>query len=107
MQTKPKFLGTPADAQTKRRLGDTLAAGVLEPQFISIKNAATYSNRSEWVIKDELRRRLYEAVKAGRRTLIVFAGFKRYLAQFPAAKFAPPRERTALAATARRSSQRS
>ena len=64
-----------------------------EPLLISIKDAAKLVGLSEWSVEDLLRRGIYRAKKAGRRTLIEFASVKAHTAALPSAKFAPPRER--------------
>ena len=65
----------------------------VEPAFVSIEDAANYTSESPWVIKDLLRRGILKAKKAGRRTIVEFAGVKARAANLPVAKFAPPRER--------------
>ena len=49
---------------------------ILEPEFISIDDAARYTGESRWTVKDLLARGIYRGKKAGRRTLVVFASVK-------------------------------
>jgi hypothetical protein len=71
--------------------------GAIEPALVSIKDAATYTGESGWKVKQLLREGVYEAVKSGRRTLVVFAGVKDRVATLRPAKFAPPRRQKHLA----------
>jgi hypothetical protein len=74
-------------------MGESKGNDVVEPAYVSIENAANYTSESPWIIKDLLRRGALKAKKAGRRTLVEFAGVKERAANLPDAKFAPPRER--------------
>jgi hypothetical protein len=69
------------------------AADVVEPAYVSIDTAANYTSESPWVVKDLLRRGIYKAKKAGRRTIVEFSGVKERAANLPDAKFALPRQR--------------
>jgi hypothetical protein len=69
------------------------SAVALEPMLVSIADAAAYTGESLWTVKMRLRDGTYEAVKSGRRTLVVLATVKRYAENLPDAKFAAPRER--------------
>jgi hypothetical protein len=69
----------------------------LEPQYVSIRDAAKFSAVSEWTIKNLLRQGVLEARKSGRRTLVVFESVKRHAAALPDAKFAAPRPRGSVA----------
>jgi excisionase family DNA binding protein len=72
----------------------TTNAGI-EPAFLSIAEAATYTAESQWTVKDKLRRGIYRAKKSGRRTLVDMASVKAHLADLPDAKFAKPSPRKA------------
>ncbi|WFU09096.1 hypothetical protein QA646_17780 [Rhizobium sp. CB3090] len=61
----------------------------IEPEYISVNDAAIYAAESEWTVRDKLRRGIYRAKKSGRRTLIKFATVKAHLDQLPDASFAP------------------
>ena len=65
----------------------------LEPAYISIDDAARYTNESPWTVKELLRQGIYRAKKSGRRTLIVFASVKERMENLPDAKFAKPIKR--------------
>ena len=66
----------------------------LEPYALSIKNASAYTGESEWTTKQRIRLGIYEAVKSGRRTLVLFSSVKAYVHNLPRAKLQPlPRER--------------
>jgi hypothetical protein len=72
----------------------------VKPLTVSIAQAAEVSGTSEWWIKQQLRARELEAVKANRRTLIIFASLERRMARLPKAEFAPPTELVAKRAAA-------
>jgi hypothetical protein len=66
-----------------------------EPLFYSIDDTAHILAMSPWTVKDLLKRKVLRARKAGRRTLIEGPSVRDYAAALPAAKFLPPRRRTA------------
>lgn len=66
----------------------------IEPLTISIKTTSDATGESPWSVKNHLRNGVYRAVKSGRRTLVVYASVKERMANLPAAKFAPPRQRS-------------
>ena len=74
-----------------RTKSDSISLSDLKPRFVSIQDAAAYTSESTWVIKDLLRRGELKAKKAGRRTIVEFAGVKARAENLPDAKFAPPR----------------
>ena len=61
--------------------------------FYSIKDAARMLAISDWGVKDALRRGDLEGKKCGRRTLVTAASLHARAAQFPKAKFLPPRQK--------------
>jgi excisionase family DNA binding protein len=62
----------------------------LEPNFLSIVEAARYLGLGEFQVKQFLREEVLEAKKCGRRTLVVFESVKKFCETLPPAKFAPP-----------------
>jgi hypothetical protein len=60
----------------------------------SIKKTAEKTSESVWKVKDRLRRGEYEAVKAGRRTIIKPESVRKVFATFPPAIFQPVRQKT-------------
>jgi hypothetical protein len=59
----------------------------------SIKKTAEKTSESIWKVKDRLRRGEYEAVKAGRRTIVKPDSVRKVFATFPPAIFRPVRQR--------------
>jgi len=57
---------------------------------VSIEQGADLTGTSKWWIKEELRQGNLEAVKAGRRTLILFDSLEKRIESLPKAHFAPP-----------------
>jgi hypothetical protein len=74
----------------------------LEPVFVSIADAASYSGESEWRIKMLLREGILRARKSGRRTLVEFVSLKERNAALPVAIFTPPRRRATTSTVATR-----
>jgi hypothetical protein len=72
-----------------RTIGDPDAMGW------SIKYTADQTGESEWSVKNKLRRGLYEAVKSGRRTIILPNSVRRYFHTLPVAQYVPPVARAA------------
>jgi hypothetical protein len=66
-------------------------AGSIEPILVTIANAAAATGESEWQVRQLVSAGIYEAKKAGRRTLIVYAGIKKRVAGLPTAELCPPR----------------
>jgi hypothetical protein len=62
----------------------------IEPELVSIADAARYTGESEWTVKHRLRLGIYKAKKSGRRTLVIFATVKTHTKSLPDAMFAPP-----------------
>ena len=69
------------------------SAVALEPMLVSIPDAAAYTGESEWTVKQRLRNKTYAAVKAGRRTLVIFSTVKAFTASLPTARYSPPSRR--------------
>jgi hypothetical protein len=69
----------------------------LEPMLCSIPAAIKLLGRSERSIIDMIARGQLEAVKSDRRTLIVVASLKDYVASLPKAKGTPNRRHDTLA----------
>ncbi len=65
----------------------------LEPLYVSILEAARFTSESPWVVKVRLRKGIYAARKAGRRTLVEFATVKAFAQSLPKAKFAAPHQK--------------
>jgi hypothetical protein len=91
---------TPVPKRKHHRARTARGLPTIEPEFLSIADAATYTSESPWTVKMRLRSGVYEGVKAGRRTLVRFSSVKRHIATLPAAEFAapPPRIRRSSAA---------
>jgi hypothetical protein len=73
----------------------TVVHGRTRPVAVSIEQGAELSGTSPWWIKQKLRGRELDGLKAGRRTLVVFESLERLLARLPKAEFAPPVDRKA------------
>jgi hypothetical protein len=69
------------------------------PLFVSIKEVAEMTGESTWTVKDLLRRGIYKARKAGRRTLVEFESVKQRADSLPIAQFAPPSRGSATSRT--------
>lgn len=65
----------------------------LVPLYVSIIEAARFTSKSPWVVKNRLRKGIYAARKAGRRTPVEFASVKAFAESLPVAKFSAPRRR--------------
>lgn len=64
----------------------------------SVKQTAAKTSESRWVVVNvHLREGHYEAVKRGRRTIILPPSVRKYWATLPKAKFAPPLQRKSAA----------
>ena len=65
----------------------------LEPFAVSIKDAARCLGVSEWTVKQYVREKKLDAVKAGCRTLIVYKSMKRLFRSLPALILQPLKKR--------------
>ena len=65
----------------------------------SVKQTAAKTSESQWTVRNiRLRNGDYEAVKAGKRTIIIPASVRKFWATLPKATFAPPLQRNTKAA---------
>jgi hypothetical protein len=65
----------------------------------SVQKTSEKTGESRWMVWEHLRRGDYEAVKSGRRTIILPDTVRRHWATKPRATFAPPRQRSAATQT--------
>jgi hypothetical protein len=65
----------------------------------SIKEVASSTGQSEWLVKHKLRKGRYRAKKEGRRTIIINESVREDFENLPDATFAPPRRRRSSALT--------
>ena len=68
--------------------------GDLEPLTVTIEQTEYLTGESRSAIYNRIGRGEYEAVKAGRRVLILYASIQRYIAGLPRAKIKSPAPRT-------------
>jgi len=66
-------------------LGTTIPAGssIIEPMFVSVRDAAVILAESPWTIRDKLRRKVLAGKKSGRRTLVVMASIRAHAESLP------------------------
>jgi hypothetical protein len=70
-----------------------LVAGTIEPLALTIEQTQQATGESRTQVYARIGTGEYEAVKAGRRTLIIYESIKRRIAALPPAKIKPPRPR--------------
>ena len=70
-----------------------LVAGSIEPLALTIEQTQQATGESRTQVYARIGTGEYQAVKSGRRTLIIFESIKRRIAALPPAKIKPPRPR--------------
>jgi hypothetical protein len=65
----------------------------LKPLGVSIKQASEITGESEWTVKQKLRRGVYQAKKAGRRTIVDYQSIEAAWNALPDATFKAPTPR--------------
>jgi excisionase family DNA binding protein len=66
-------------------LGTTIPAGssIIEPMFVSVRDAAVVLALSAWTIRDMLKRGVLTAKKSGRRTLVTMESIRAHAEGLP------------------------
>jgi hypothetical protein len=74
-------------------IGPEITGQAIKPLGVSIKQAAEITGESEWTVKQKLRSGTYQAKKAGRRTIIIYASIETAWNNLPDAAFKAPTPR--------------